>query len=104
MNETKLLYKNTCKKLELKEESYDIEKITIQVLEAIIQELVDNQQSIESLDTRKEQSKVWLTLCIAHNSINSNEMQNKEKIVEEQNKVLKEKYERCIIELMMNNV
>ena len=62
----------------------------------------------------KEQDKVWLNLYIAYNCINREEMKNIEKITEEQNKVLREKFEkvmksnnkleRSIMESMINNI
>ena len=44
----------------------------------------------------KEQDEVWLNLYIAHNCINRDEMKNIEKIAEEENKVLKEKFKKVI--------
>ena len=62
----------------------------------------------------EEKDEVQLNLCIAHNCINRDEMKNIEKIAEEENKVLKEKFEkvtkynneleRSIMESMINNM
>ena len=84
----------------------------------LTQELSREKDQNEQLNTKqfitKEQDEVQLNLCIVYNCINRDKIKNIEKIAEEENKVLKEKFEKVmkynnelqksIMESMINNM